>query len=89
MDIEYDSKKNARNISKRGINFDRVDELDWDNAQIKLDDRKDYGEDRYHGVAVLDGWLHFICFTPTDTGIRVISLRKASKKEEKIYYEQT
>ena len=37
---------------------------------------------------MLDGRLHFVCFTETEKGIRVISFRKANKREVKRYEQQ-
>lgn len=42
MSFSYDPNKNKRNIELRGLNFDRVTELDWDNAWIYEDERNEY-----------------------------------------------
>jgi len=47
----YDPRKNAWNIRERGLAFDDIATLDWDNAIIWRDGRKDYGEDRYQALA--------------------------------------
>ena len=86
--VTYDSNKNQINIKRRGLNFDRVSELDWENAWIFEDERNDYGEKRYVAYSMLDERLHFICFTETKQGIRVISFRRANKREEKLYEQQ-
>jgi uncharacterized DUF497 family protein len=88
MSVSYDSNKNKRNIKQRGLNFDRVADLDWDNAWIYEDDRNEYNEIRFIAYSMLDKRLHFVCFTETKDGIRVISFRKANSREVKRYEQE-
>lgn len=89
MFITYDPNKNQRNIEDRNLNFGQAAELDWDNAWIYEDERNDYGEVRYVAYSKLGKRLHFICFSETEEGIRVISFRKANRREVKVYEQQT
>ncbi len=53
-----------------------------------LDTRYDYGEDRWIGIGLLRRRVVVVVFTePEDDTIRVISLRKAVKRE-RVRYEQ-
>ncbi|MDO4997437.1 MAG: BrnT family toxin [Neisseria sp.] len=88
MKISYDPIKNHKNILERGLSFDEVQDFDWENAKIALDERFDYGEKRYVAAGFLNDRLHILVFTPTHNGVRVISFRKANKREIKDY-EQT
>ncbi|MGS0740454.1 BrnT family toxin [Glaciimonas sp. GG7] len=54
MQISYDTDKNKRNITERGLSFDLVSNLDWSNARIIEDTRKDYGECRFRVFAYLE-----------------------------------
>ena len=85
MSVSYDSNKNKRNIEQRGLNFDQVADLDWDNAWIYQDERNEYNEIRFIAYSMLDKRLHFVCFTETKDGIHVISFRKANNREVKRY----
>ncbi|MBN6712049.1 BrnT family toxin [Haemophilus haemoglobinophilus] len=85
MRIEYDQNKNQRNLLERGLSFDQASNLDWSSAFIWQDSRFTYGETRYSALALLDERLHFIAFKFIDDGIRVISFRKANKRESKKY----
>jgi uncharacterized DUF497 family protein len=85
MDITYDLAKNARNIAERGLSFDAVANFDFASAIVYVDARKQYGETRYIGVGYIDERLHVVVFTETETGLRVISLRKANTREVKNY----
>ncbi|URX62527.1 BrnT family toxin [Luteibacter anthropi] len=88
MDISYDAAKNTRNIVERELSFDRVAELDFDRALVFVDDRKAYGESRYIAIGELSGRIHVVVFTETATGIRVISFRKANRREVRRYENQ-
>ena len=50
-----------------------------------MDGREDYGEVRYVGIGLLGDRVHVLCFTEGNTGIRVISFRKANAREVKRY----
>ncbi len=89
MDITYDPVKNARNIELRGLSFDQVADFDFESAIIWIDDRKDYPEVRYAALGWLAKRLHAVVFTETPNGIRVISLRKANKREVRLYEQTT
>jgi uncharacterized DUF497 family protein len=85
MPITFDPAKNARNIAERGLSFERVADLEWDTALVAEDTRRDYGETRLRVFALLDGRLHIAVVTPREDELRVISLRKANRKEERLY----
>jgi uncharacterized protein len=59
--------------------------MEWDTALLAEDNRRDYGETRIRVFALLDGRLHIAVVTPRGEDLRVISLRKASRKEEILY----
>jgi uncharacterized DUF497 family protein len=85
VDISFDPAKNARNIALRGISFERAVDFDWSLALVLEDLRRDYGEPRYRALSVLAGRLHVLVFTRRDERIHVISLRKANKREIRLY----
>jgi uncharacterized DUF497 family protein len=82
MEFGYDPRKNVWNIRERSLPFDDVAMLDWDNAIIWRDSRKDYGEDRYQALADgLDGKLYAVVFTTRGDITWIISFRRAHAKE--------
>lgn len=81
MQIDYDPRKNERNLRERQISFDAASRFKFEQALVYVDDRRDYGEVRYVAIGPIDGRIHVLCFTETDAGIRVISLRKANDRE--------
>lgn len=87
MKIEFDPAKSEKNEKERGLPFLLIAEFDWETARFGRDRRRDYGEPRFKALGYLMGWLHVVIFTPKPGGIRVISLRKANRREEKDYEE--
>ncbi len=85
MKIDYDYEKNRINVIKHGIDFDEVEYFDWDSAAIYNDERKDYGEERRVALGCIKQRVHFLVYTTRQDFIRVISLRKANKREMRIY----
>jgi uncharacterized DUF497 family protein len=85
MAITFDPAKSARNIAERGLSFERVADLDWDTAVITEDTRRDYGEPRLRVMGRLDGHLHAAVVTPRGEDLRVISFRRANRREIRRY----
>ena len=89
VEITYDPAKNASNIELRGLSFERAADFDFQTAVFTVDDRHDYGEARYRGLGFLDGRLYALVFVETVKGIRIISFRKANKREVRRYEQAT
>ena len=85
MKIEYDPDKNAENIADRNLSFDEVVGFEFETALRWEDTRKNYGETRYCALGKIVNRVHVIVYTRIDDGIRVISFRKANKREVKRY----
>jgi uncharacterized DUF497 family protein len=86
--VTFEPEKNARNIAERGLPFDLAERLDWATAQVKQDTRRDYGEIRLQVLGLIDGSLYMAVVTPRGGDMRIISLRKASRKEATLYDKQ-
>lgn len=87
--VSFDPKKNLRNIAERGLPFELVDSFEWDSALIAQDTRKDYGEQRFIAIGLIDEVLQVTVFTPRDDQPQVISLRRANLRERRNYAAQT
>jgi uncharacterized protein len=81
MEITYDRTKNTENINIRNLSFEQVVDFDFETANFTIDKRKNYGEIRRCAIGYLGNRLHALVFTETLKGIRVISFRKANKRE--------
>jgi uncharacterized protein len=89
MKIIFDPAKNARNIELRGLSFELIHAFDFARAWFSVDARHDYGEIRYRALGLLDERVCAVVFVEAPNGIRVISFRKANKREVKLYEQKT
>ena len=85
MNTTFDPAKDAVNLAKHGVSLAEAARLDWGNALVSLDDRREYGEPRQVALAPMDGRLWVVVFTDRPEGRRVISLRKANLREYRVY----
>ena len=81
MKIEFDPAKSEKNVRDRGLPFELVEEFDFESAQIAEDDRWDYGEVRLRAIGRMGGLVGVVVFTMRENGLRIISLRRAGRKE--------
>jgi len=89
MQIEYDPVKTARNIEQRGLSFELALAFDWASADVRPDTRRDYGEQRFVATGLIGDHLYQLVFTWRNEKARVISLRRANKRERKHHENQT
>ncbi len=88
MKFEWDEGKNQSNLIKHGFDFTDAYRIFNLPMVVELDERDNYGEDRFVAIGLLNGRVVVIVYTePDDETIRIISLRKALSYERK-YYEQ-
>ena len=87
--FEWDRNKNLSNIEKHGITFKMASLVFFDpNAATYDDGQHSQEEDRF--IIIGFGENHKImtvchCYREDETVIRIISARKATKVEEKLY----
>jgi len=86
MKFEWDPQKNATNLQKHGLDFADAHFVFDHPLLVRVDDREEYGEDRWIGIGLLALRVVVIIFTePRPDTIRVISFRKATSDERKQY----
>ncbi len=85
MEFAWDEAKRAANLAKHGLDFADVAALDWAGARYKLDLRADHGEDRVQAFVLWNARLHQVTFTQRGSAIRILSFRRASRKERRHY----
>jgi uncharacterized DUF497 family protein len=83
--IVFDPEKDATNLSKHGVSLGAAAQLDWDAALAWIDDRADYGELRIVALAPIGDRLFFVVFVDRDEARRIISLRRANRREANHY----
>lgn len=87
MRYEWDENKRRKNIEKHSIDFADIIDFSWDTALEAVDDRFDYGEERTNAIGFLNDRLVVLTYTNRQRTLRVISLRKATKTEERLYHD--
>ena len=85
--IEFDPKKDACNLAKHGVSLGMAYELDWHAALMWVDDRFEYGEWRMVALAPRINTLYYVAFVDRGDVTRIISLRRATRREVKHYVE--
>lgn len=85
MEFEWDEAKRQANLAKHGLDFADAARLDWAGATILPDLRFDYGEDRFFAFLKWHDELHMIAFTWRANILRVVSFRRANRKERRLY----
>ncbi len=87
MEFTWDEKKRKTNIKKRGLDFADA-KMVFSGATFTFeDDRFDYGEQRFLTMGLLRGVVIVIAHTERGEAIRVISMRKATKHEQEIFFQ--
>lgn len=89
MRFEWDEAKNEHNIRSHKIDFEDAQIIFHGPMIIRLDDREDYGEDRWTGTGFLDNLVIVVVFSQLDNDIvRLISARKVNQHERKRFEEK-
>jgi hypothetical protein len=88
-DFEWDAAKASDNYAKHGVSFETARAVFKDVFAVEgLDDREDYGEDRFTITGMAAGTLLYVVYTQRGPRIRLISARRAIKHEQDDYYQQ-
>ena len=89
-EYEWDSRKAAANLAKHGVEFNFAKAVFFDRAALTEIDDSDPSEERWKTVGLADGKVLVVVHTEPDIDvIRIVSARKATKREERIYFGQT
>ncbi|MHB1232816.1 MAG: BrnT family toxin [Burkholderiales bacterium] len=85
MRIEFDSAKDAANQIKHGVSLRMAGDLDWEAALVWVDNRFEYNETRMIALAPKTDILYYVAFVDRGKVRRIISLRRANRREVKHY----
>ncbi len=88
MEFEWDEAKRFANLSKHGIDFLDVSVIFEGDTLMVEDNRYDYGELRFVTFGLFRGLVVAVIHSDRQDSIRIISARKATKYEQKIYFEE-
>jgi uncharacterized protein len=89
INITYNNARRLTNIQDHKVDFLAVESFEFDSAVVLLDNREYYGEDRFQAIGFIGIRLYFLVYTVRGDALHIISLRKATKKEEKLYVSST
>ena len=83
--FERDEAKRVENLAKRGVDFHAIRGFDWSLAIVHPDERFPYGEERFIAHGPVEGRLYAIVYTLRDEATRIVSFRKANRREQAAY----
>ncbi len=87
MEFEWDEGKRRSNLQKHGVDFIRACRI-FEGDVVEFEDtRYDYGEDRFIAIGETEGLLLTVVYADRHPVSRLISARKATQDERKIYDE--
>lgn len=83
--MDWDEGKRQRNIRLHGVDFTAAAGFDRGAALTREDTRNDYGERRFVSIGPIGSRLQVMVWTMRGAR-RIISLRKANGREERLYH---
>ncbi len=87
--FEWDDEKAAANFAKHGIAFNEAVLAFRDAFAVeRVDDRRNYGEERMNILAMCRGIIIHVTYSERSGRVRIISARKAEKHEQNDYYRE-
>jgi hypothetical protein len=85
--LEWDEAKADANLAKHGISFPDAARVFEDFSRFEwLDEREDYGEDRFVTVGIVAGRAILLVYTMRGENRRLIMARRATRREREEYY---
>lgn len=86
MAFDWDEDKRLSNLARHGLDFEDAPQIFADDVFVVEDTRYDYGEQRFIAYSRLAGRVVVVAFTLRDDDVvRIISMRKANKREQSSY----
>ena len=82
---EWDEAKRRANLAKHGVDFADMVRFDWDSSLHIGSDVLDF-EQREAVLGMIGLKLVVVCYTQRGESTRIITLRSATKREEKLFY---
>ena len=88
MLFEWDERKRQSNLQNHGIDFVRAAKMFRNPILERLDDREDYGEDRWVAIGHWENFYMVVVYTWRGENRRIISAWKAGRYEQEAYNNQ-
>ncbi len=85
----FDPRKRIGNLRKHGYDFDDAKQVIESARTVTFEDHRfEYGEQRFITLGMLNGAVVVIVTAETKDEIRLISMRRAERHEQEIYFSQ-
>lgn len=88
MHLVSDESKRQQNLVKHGLDFRDAAQVLRGPLVLFEDDRQAYGEQRFVGIGLLRSIVVVIVHTERHGTFRIISMRKAERDEEDLYFQR-
>jgi uncharacterized protein len=90
LEFEWHAAKAEANLRAHGVSFELATRVFKDPFAVELlDDREDYGEERFVILGMAEGHvLLFVAYTEREGRMRIISARRATQNEQDYYFRQ-
>jgi uncharacterized protein len=86
-EFEWDNDKAAETLANRGIGFATATRVFLDANVVDFqDDRADYREERRTRIGMINNLHYSVTYTMRGDMTRIISARRASQKERRLYH---
>lgn len=85
--VDWDEAKRRRNLRKHGIDFIGCEAVFEGDTLTMEDIRFSYDELRFVTIGFLENRIVTVVHAETTRTIRIISIRKATNREQKIYFQ--
>jgi uncharacterized protein len=88
MRFEWDERKAEQNVAKHAVPFEYAARVFLDPHRLDNEDaRRDYREERRLTVGRIEWLVYAVAYTMRGDTTRLISARKANRREQRRYYE--
>ena len=85
--FEWDEEKRQANVRKHGLDFADCEAAFGGYTVTAEDTRAGYEEQRFVTIGLVKGRVISVVHTETDQKIRIISARKATRREQQAFFE--
>ena len=85
MGFQWDPEKSAANEVKHELSFLQAAQIFRGPVLVKEDTRRDYGEQRFIALGLVDGVVLRVVFTRRDGDIRIISAWRSNRYDRETY----
>lgn len=89
LKFEWNRSKAKDNYAKHGVSFEFAKDVFRDPFAVEfLDDREDYGEERFVIIGRVEDHVLCVIYSERNDVIRMISARRATKHERATYLQE-